>query len=65
MEQPPFPTALVVMVAFFGLIAVTTDALWIRVGAIIAVLFVGTVAVVKSLPQRIVEDEPEPDDELG
>lgn len=65
MEQPPFPTALVVMVAFFGFIAVSTDALWIRVTAIVAVLFVGTAAVVRSMPQRTVGEEPEPDDELG
>lgn len=52
MEQPPFPVALVVLVVFFVLLAVTNDTGWIRIVAGAGALFVAAAAVYQSLPRR-------------
>jgi hypothetical protein len=57
MEQPPFPWVLVVLVAFFGFLAVTSETLWISVVAGIGAFFVAAAAVYQSLPKRV-EGEP-------
>jgi hypothetical protein len=57
MEQPPFPIALVVMVAFFGFIAVVSEALWISIIAGIGAFFVAAAAVYQSLPKRVEGEE--------
>lgn len=53
MEQPPFPVVLVLLVAFFAFLAVTNDTAWIRIIAIIGVVFVAAAAVRQSLPKRV------------
>jgi hypothetical protein len=53
MEQPPFPVALVVLVAFFGFLAVVSESLWIKIIAAIGAFFVAAAAVYQSLPKRV------------
>ena len=57
MEQPPFPVALVVMVAFFGFLAVVSEVLWISIIAGIGALFVAAAAIYQSLPKRVEGEE--------
>jgi len=57
MEQPPFPWVLVVLVAFFGFLAVTSETLWISIVAGVGALFVAAAAVYQSMPKRV-EGEP-------
>jgi hypothetical protein len=40
-------------VAFFAFLAVTNDTAWIRIIAIIGVVFVAAAAVYQSLPKRV------------
>jgi hypothetical protein len=64
MEQPPFPFALVALVAFFGFIAFTSEVSWIRVVAGVGALFIAAAAVFQSLPKRVEgEETPDPLDE--
>ncbi len=53
MEQPPFPVVLVVLVAFFAFLAVTSDTPWIRIIAIVGAVFIAAAAVYQSLPKRV------------
>ena len=46
MEQPPFPWVLVMLVAFFGFVAMTAETLWIAIVAGLGALFVAAAAVV-------------------
>ena len=57
MEQPPFPWVLVVLVAFFGFLAVTSETMWISVVAGAGAFFVAAAAVYQSMPKRV-EGEP-------
>ena len=52
MEHPPFPWVLVVLVAFFGFLALTSETVWISIVAGIGALFVAAAAVYQSLPKR-------------
>jgi hypothetical protein len=52
MEQPKFPTVLVVLVAFFVFLALWSDVLWITASAWIGAFFVASAAVYQSLPRR-------------
>ena len=53
MEQPPFPWVLVMLVAFFGFVAMTAETLWIAIVAGIGALFVAAAAIYQSLPKRV------------
>ena len=53
MEQPPFPVVLVLLVAFFAFLAVTNDTPWIRIIAIVGVVFIAAAAIYQSLPKRV------------
>ena len=53
MEQPPFPWVLVVLVAMFGFLAVTSETMWISIVAGIGALFVAAAAIYQSLPKRV------------
>ncbi len=57
MEQPPFPVALVLLVAFFGFMAVVSETLWISVVAGIGAFFIAAAAVYQSLPKRVEGEE--------
>ena len=57
MEQPPFPIALVVLVAFFAFLAATNDVVWIRVVSGVGALFFAAAAMYQSMPRRV-EDQP-------
>ncbi len=57
MEQPTFPWVLVVLVAFFGFLAVTSETMWISIVAGVAAFFVAAAAVYQSMPKRV-EGEP-------
>jgi hypothetical protein len=57
MEQPPFPWVLVVLVVFFGFLAVTSETMWIAIVAGLGAFFVAAAAVYQSLPKRV-EGEP-------
>ncbi|MGI9083719.1 MAG: hypothetical protein ACR2FE_00330 [Aeromicrobium sp.] len=59
MEQPRFPVVLVVLVALFGFIAISSEVVWIKIIAVIGALFVAAAAVYQSMPQR---DEQDPVD---
>jgi hypothetical protein len=56
MEQPPFPWMLVVLVAFFGFLALTSETAWIMISAGIGALFVAAAAVYQSMPKRVEGD---------
>jgi hypothetical protein len=62
MEKPRFPLMLVVMVAFFGFIAVTAEARWIAIVAGIGAIFIAAAAIYQSIPRppsdgELVDDE--------
>ena len=62
MEKPRFPLMLVVMVAFFGLIAVTAEARWIAIVAGVGAFFIAAAAIYQSIPRppsdgELVDDE--------
>jgi len=57
MEQPPFPWVLVVLVAMFGFLAVTSETMWISIVSGIGALFVAAAAIYQSMPKRV-EREP-------
>ncbi len=57
MEQPPFPWALVVLVVFFGFMAVASETVWIQVVAAIGALFVAAAAIYQSLPKKVEGEE--------
>ena len=57
MEQPPFPWVLVMLVAFFGFVAMTAETLWIAIVAGIGALFVAAAAIYQSLPKRVSGEE--------
>ena len=63
MEQPPFPWVLVVLVVFFGFMAVVSETVWIQIVAGIGALFVAAAAVYQSLPKREGEEMDDPMDE--
>ena len=54
---------LVVLVAFFGFLAVTSETLWIAIVAGIGAFFVAAAAVYQSMPKRVegeqVDDPPD------
>lgn len=56
MEQPPFPYMLVILVAMFGFLALSSGPLWIRIGAAIATVVIAAAAVYQSRPRRAPED---------
>ena len=53
MEQPPFPIALVALVAFFAFLAAFNDVTWIRIVAGLGALFVAAAAMYQSVPRRV------------
>jgi hypothetical protein len=57
MEQPPFPWVLVVLVAFFGFVALTSETAWIQIVAGIGALFIAAAAVYQSIPNRVEGEE--------
>ena len=57
MEQPPFPWVLVMLVAFFGFVAVTSETMWIMIAAVIGAVIVAAAAIYQSLPKRVPGEE--------
>jgi hypothetical protein len=53
MQQPPFPWVLVMLVAFFGFLALTSETMWIKIIAGIGALFIAAAAIYQSLPKRV------------
>ena len=44
---------LVVLVAFFGFLALTSETMWIKIVAGIGALFIAAAAIYQSLPKRV------------
>jgi hypothetical protein len=57
MEQPRFPWVLVMLVAFFGFVALTSETMWISIAAGVGALIVAAAAVYQSLPKRVEGEE--------
>ena len=57
MEQPPFPWVLVMLVAFFGFVAVSSETMWITIVAGIGAVFVAAAAIYQSLPKQVPGEE--------
>ena len=57
MEHPPFPWVLVMLVAFFGFVAVSSETVWIMVVAGVGALFVAAAAIYQSVPKRAPGEE--------
>ena len=65
MEKPRFPVMLVVLVAFFGFIAVTAETLWIAIIAGTGAFFIAAAAIYQSIPRPPSDGEliDDPEDE--
>lgn len=69
MEKPRFPVVLVLLVAFFGFIAVTEKTPWISIVAGTGAFFIAAAAIYQSIPRTptdqgsVDELDDEPDDE--
>jgi hypothetical protein len=57
MEQPRFPWVLVMLVAFFGFVALTSETMWISIVAGVGALFVAAAAIYQSMPKRVEGEE--------
>jgi hypothetical protein len=57
MEQPRFPWVLVMLVAFFGFVALTSETMWISIVAGVGALFVAVAAIYQSMPKRVEGEE--------
>jgi hypothetical protein len=57
MKQPPFPWVLVMLVAFFGFVAMTSETMWISIAAGIGAFFVAAAAIYQSIPKRAPGEE--------
>jgi hypothetical protein len=59
MEQPPFPTALILMVVFFGFLALVSEPVWMRITAGIGALVIAAAAIYQSRPKRVEIEHPD------
>jgi hypothetical protein len=57
MEQPRFPWVLVMLVALFGFLALTSETMWISIVAGVGALFVAVAAIYQSRPKRVEGEE--------